>query len=266
MSVNTADAQYAVQVADVHKSFGTLEVLKGVSVNVRRGSVVCLIGASGSGKSTLLRCINLMEQPDSGRIHGNGQLVGFREMADGRLRKLDNASIYAMRQQIGFVFQLFYLWPNKTVLGNVIEAPLVVKKMPRREAEALGLEMLGKVGLTDKRDDYPATLSGGEQQRAAIARTLAMKPSVLLFDEPTSALDPELIGEVIDVMKRLAAEGNTMLVATHEMGFAREAADWMIFLDDGAIVEAGPPQQFFEAPQHKRTRAFLDRILVRGTL
>ena len=251
----------AARVVEGHKSFGPLQVLKGVSFEVPPGSVVCLIGPSGSGKSTLLRCMNLIEELDSGRIYVNDRLMGYRETAGGKLERLDNRSIYAARRQIGFVFQLFHLWPHKTVLGNVTEALRVVKKLGRAEADELGLAMLRKVDLLDKRDDYPSTLSGGQQQRVAIARALAMEPTVLLFDEPTSALDPELIGEVIDVMKRLAAEGNTMVVATHEMGFAREAADQMIFLDGGRIVEAGPPKQFFEAPQQARTRTFLTRML-----
>jgi len=261
-STNTDnESDMAIRVVNLHKSFGNLSVLKGINFTVRKGEMVCIIGASGSGKSTLLRCINFLEIPNSGRIYLHGELMGFVEKSGGQLIKARNETICRMRESIGFVFQLFNLWPHRTVLGNILEAPMTVKKMSRRQAEALGFEMLCKVGLEDKRDEYPSSLSGGQQQRVAIARALAMQPSILLFDEPTSALDPELVGEVIAVLKKLAEEGHTMLMATHEMGFARDTADHVIFIDEGEIEEEGSPGTLFTAPQSARTREFLERIL-----
>ena len=249
-----------VHCIDVHKRFGRLEVLRGVSLDVGRAEVVVLIGASGSGKTTLLRCINHLEAVDSGRIYVDGELVGYRE-TNGRLREDSEREVARKRSAIGMVFQRFNLFPHLTALGNVIEAPVHVRKVPRREAEHLGRELLAKVGLADKVDVHPARLSGGQQQRVAIARALAMEPKLMLFDEPTSALDPELVGEVLDVMQSLAREGMTMIVVTHEMGFAREVAHRAVFMDEGLVVEEGPPEQVFSDPQQERTRAFLRKIL-----
>ncbi len=250
----------AVQIIDLHKSFGELKVLKGIDCSIARGEVVCLIGSSGSGKSTLLRCIHYLETPDSGLVRINGEPIGYRENTNGELIKIGQRALAAQRSKIGFVFQLFNLWPHKTVLGNVIEALLVVKRMGGNEARDLGLAALENVDLLDKLDDYPSTLSGGQQQRVAIARMLAMEPEILLFDEPTSALDPELVCEVTDVMRKLASEGRTMIIATHEMGFARDTADRMMFLDDGTIAEEAPAEEFFTAPRNERTRVFINRI------
>jgi len=249
-----------VRSLDVHKRFGRLEVLRGVSMDVARGEVVVLIGASGSGKTTFLRCINHLERLDAGRIYVDGQLVGYREK-DGRLREDSEREVARKRAAIGMVFQRFNLFPHLSALGNVIEAPIRVKKTPRKEAEEAGREMLAKVGLSSKLSAYPSQLSGGQQQRVAIARALAMEPKLMLFDEPTSALDPELVGEVLDVMKSLAREGMTMIVVSHEMGFAREVADSMVFMDEGVIVEEGPPEELFLRPLQPRTRAFLSKIL-----
>ena len=248
-----------VRVTDVCKSFGDLPVLREVSMAVTRGEVVCLIGPSGSGKTTLLRCINHLEKIDGGRIHVEGRLVGYRE-ARGRLIDERESAVAAQRRNIGMVFQRFNLFPHLSALDNVTVGPLRVLKRPRvevvREAEAL----LGRVGLADKIESYPAQLSGGQQQRVAIARALAMHPSVMLFDEPTSALDPETVGEVLDVMRGLARGGMTMIVVTHEMGFAREVADRVVMMDEGRIVETGPAARLFESPRHERTRAFLKAI------
>jgi polar amino acid transport system ATP-binding protein len=249
-----------VQCVDVHKRFGRLEVLRGVSVAVERGEVVVLIGPSGSGKTTLLRCINHLETLDSGRIYVDGELIGYRE-TNGRLREDSEREVARKRSAIGMVFQRFNLFPHLTALGNVVEAPVHVRKIPRREAERLGRDLLAKVGLEDKVDEHPARLSGGQQQRVAIARALAMEPKLMLFDEPTSALDPELVGEVLDVMQSLAREGMTMIVVTHEMGFAREVAHRAVFMDEGLVVEEGPPEQVFSNPRQERTRAFLRKIL-----
>lgn len=249
-----------VQAIDVHKRFGRLEVLNGVSFEIARGEVLVLMGPSGSGKSTLLRCINHLEKIHRGRIYIDGRLLGYYEK-DGRLVEERERKIARMRSEIGIVFQRFNLFPHMTALKNVIEAPIHVKKVAKKEAVEKGKEMLHKVGLADKMDTYPSRLSGGQQQRVAIARALAMEPKLMLFDEPTSALDPELVGEVLDVMKQLASEGMTMIVVTHEMGFAREVADRMIFLDEGIIIEEGPPEQFFDNPQQERTKTFLSRIL-----
>jgi polar amino acid transport system ATP-binding protein len=245
---------------DVHKRFGRLEVLRGVTTDVARGEVVVIIGPSGSGKTTFLRCINHLERVDGGKIYVDGELVGYREK-NGRLVEDREAEVARKRAAIGMVFQRFNLFPHLTALGNVIEAPLRVKKLPRREAGDLGRELLGKVGLADKLNAYPAQLSGGQQQRVAIARALAMQPKLMLFDEATSALDPELVGEVLEVMKSLAREGMTMIVVSHEMGFTREAADRIVFMDEGVIVEEGPPEELFARPLQPRTQAFLSKIL-----
>ncbi len=249
-----------VLATDVHKRFGRLEVLKGVDLEVRRGEVVCVIGPSGSGKSTFLRCINHLEKIDSGRIEVNGRLIGYRER-DGKLVEDSERSIARQRAEIGIVFQRFNLFPHKTALENVIEAPIKVRGIPKREAIAGAESLLDRVGLSEKRDVYPGKLSGGQQQRVAIARALAMNPSLMLFDEATSALDPEMIGEVLDVMEVLAREGMTMIVVTHEMGFAREAADRVAMMDDGRIVEEAPPDRFFDSPQEERSKQFLSKIL-----
>ena len=250
-----------VRVVDLHKYFGKLHVLKGISLEIARGEVVCIIGPSGSGKSTLLRCMAFLEVPTSGRIYLDGKLLGMRETAGGTLVRDSERTLNRQRRNIGMVFQHFHLWPHKTAQQNITEGPLMVKKQPRREAEALALELLRKVGLMDKKDEYPARLSGGQQQRVAIARALAMNPKIMLFDEPTSALDPELIGEVLDVMKALAKEGMTMVVVTHEMGFAKEVGDRVIFMDQGGIVEESSPAEIFEAPRNERTQQFLRKVL-----
>ena len=250
----------AISINGLRKSFGSLEVLKGIDFEIERGEVVCMIGASGSGKSTLLRCINYLEIPQGGEVVIMGRTMGTRVARDGSKRPALGRDLAEQRSRIGMVFQLFNLWPNMTALGNVIEALLVVKAMKRDQATDIGLEALGKVGLLDKRDDYPATLSGGQQQRVAIARALAMSPEILLFDEPTSSLDPELVGEVIEVMKKLAGEGNTMVVATHELAFARDTAHRMVFLDDGIIAEEAPAGEFFANPKSERLKAFLGRM------
>ena len=250
-----------VKAEGVHKSFGRLEVLKGVSLEVQPGEVVCMIGASGSGKSTFLRCINHLERIDSGRLWVDGRLVGYRQSGD-KIYELRDAEVCRERSQIGMVFQRFNLFGHMTALENVVEAPIRVRKMAKRDAVAQGRALLQQVGLGDKIDNYPAQLSGGQQQRVAIARALAMKPKLMLFDEPTSALDPELVGEVLDVMKGLAHDfQTTMVVVTHEMGFAREAADRVLMMDDGRIIEEAPPEHFFGAPRQERTRQFLSMIL-----
>jgi len=249
-----------VRAEGVYKSFGRLEVLKGVSLEVQQGEVVCVLGPSGSGKSTFLRCINHLEKIDAGRLWVDGSLVGYRE-ADGKIYELRDSEVCRKRAQIGMVFQRFNLFAHRTVLENVIEAPTRVKGVPRTEAVARATDLLGRVGLADKLDTYPAQLSGGQQQRVAIARALAMQPKLMLFDEPTSALDPELVGEVVDVMRRLAQDGMTMIVVTHEMGFARETADRVLMMDDGRVIEEGPPDRFFDAPREERTKQFLSKIL-----
>ncbi len=258
---NGAQATSIVEAVDVHKRFGSLEVLKGVSLSVERGEVVVLIGPSGSGKTTFLRCINHFEKIDQGRISVNGRLIGYRVDAKGNLREERAAEIARQRAEIGFVFQHFNLYPNKTALENVCLGPRKVRKISRDEAEELGRRLLQRVGLEAKFDVHPAQLSGGQKQRVAIARALAMQPKLILFDEPTSALDPEMIGEVLAVMKSLAAEGMTMIVVSHEMGFAREVADRVVMMDDGVLVEEGPPRQIFDHPAHERTRAFLAKLL-----
>lgn len=244
----------------VCKSFGALRVLEGISLDVRHGQVLCLIGPSGSGKSTFLRCINHLEQIDAGRLYVDGELVGYREKA-GKLYELHPRDAARQRREIGMVFQHFNLFPHRTVLANVTEAPIQVKKTRRADAVSRAKELLDRVGLADKAGAYPAQLSGGQQQRVAIARALAMDPKLMLFDEPTSALDPELVGEVLTVMRELAASGMTMIVVTHEMGFAREVADQLVFMDGGVVVEAGPPGDLLTNPAHDRTKAFLSRLL-----
>ena len=255
------DGRPLIQVMDVHKRFGALEVLKGINLEVARGDVVSIIGVSGSGKTTLLRCLNYLEHPTSGQILVEGEPLGFRRLPDGRLVPARGREIDRVRAKIGMVFQHFNLWPHRTVLGNIVDAPIHVLGMPRAEAVRVAEGLLRKVGLLDKRDEHPARLSGGQRQRVAIARALAMNPQIMLFDEATSALDPELIGEVLEVMRALAAEGMTMVVVTHEMGFAREVSDRVVFIDGGVIVEEGPPDRLFQEPQKDRTRQFLKKIL-----
>ena len=253
-------ADVVVRAVDVHKRFGRLEVLKGVDLEVGRGEVVCVIGPSGSGKSTFLRCVNHLEKIDSGRIEVNGHLIGYRER-NGKLVEDSEKRIARQRAEIGIVFQRFNLFPHMTALENVIEAPIRVRGVSKQQAIAGAEALLDRVGLSEKRDVYPGKLSGGQQQRVAIARALAMNPTLMLFDEATSALDPEMIGEVLEVMKVLAREGMTMIVVTHEMGFAREAAGRVAMMDDGRIIEEGPPEHFFGAPTEERTRQFLSKIL-----
>jgi octopine/nopaline transport system ATP-binding protein len=249
-----------IRVVDVHKKFGPLEVLKGVSFDVHRGSVVSMIGASGSGKSTLLRCINYLEVPSAGAIYIDGESLGFREEG-GRRRPRPLREINRMRRDLGVVFQQFNLWPHMTVLGNIIEAPIRVRGLSRKDALEVADECLRRVRLSEKANEYPARLSGGQQQRAAIARALAMRPKVMLFDEPTSSLDPELTDEVLNVMRELARAGTTMIVVTHEMEFAREVSDRVLFLHDGLIDEEGPPEQVFTSPRSDRCRQFLAKYL-----
>jgi polar amino acid transport system ATP-binding protein len=249
-----------VKAEAVHKRFGRLEVLKGVSLEVRQGEVMCMLGPSGSGKSTFLRCINHLEKIDGGRLWVDGKLVGYRQDGD-KLYELRESEVARERSEIGMVFQRFNLFPHKTALENVIEAPTCVKGVHKSQAVSEGKELLERVGLGDKIDNYPAQLSGGQQQRVAIARALAMKPKLMLFDEPTSALDPELVGDVLEAMRRLAEAGMTMVVVTHEIGFAREVGDTAVFMDEGVIVEAGPPKEVFANPKHERTRTFLSKVL-----
>jgi polar amino acid transport system ATP-binding protein len=249
-----------VRATDVRKRFGRFDVLKGVSLEVRRGETVCLIGPSGSGKTTFIRCINHLERIESGRIEVNGHLIGYRER-NGRVIEDGERSIARQRAQIGMVFQRFNLFPHKTALENVTEAPVRVLGLARKRAEAEADALLARVGLADKRNVYPGQLSGGQQQRVAIARALAMKPALMLFDEPTSALDPEVTGEVLAVMEELAYEGMTMIVVTHEMSFAKVAADRVAMMDDGCIIEEGAPEHFFLEPREERTRQFLSKIL-----
>jgi polar amino acid transport system ATP-binding protein len=245
---------------EVHKRFGRLHVLKGVSLEVQKGETVCIIGPSGSGKTTFIRCINHLEKVDDGRITVNGHLIGYRQR-NGKLVEDTEKNIAKQRCEIGMVFQRFNLFPHKTALENIIEAPIKVRGTSEAKAISEGEQLLARVGLADKRNVYPGKLSGGQQQRVAIARALAMKPALLLFDEPTSALDPETIGEVLSVMEELAHEGMTMIVVTHEMGFAREAADRVVMMDEGVIIEEGTPEHFFTAPTEERTKRFLSKIL-----
>ncbi|MBW4094329.1 MAG: amino acid ABC transporter ATP-binding protein [Acidobacteria bacterium] len=244
----------------VSKSFGSNKVLRSISLTVNRGEVLCIVGPSGSGKSTFLRCINHLERVDAGRLAVEGQLVGYRQKGD-KLYELKPKEAAFQRRDIGMVFQRFNLFPHLTAVENIIQAPMRVKRMSKSAATARARELLERVGLGDKADYYPAHLSGGQQQRVAIARALAMDPKLMLFDEPTSALDPELVGEVLDVMKELAASGMTMIVVTHEMGFAREVADSLVFMDGGVVVEAGAPGEILGNPQHDRTKAFLSKVL-----
>lgn len=252
-------AEPLVTVSHVGKSFGHVEVLRDVSLEVGAGEVVGILGPSGSGKSTLLRCINHLEEVDAGEIRLEGVLVGYREHR-GRLYELRPKEVAYRRRDLGMVFQRFNLFGHMTALENVMEAPLRVLRRPAAEVRAEALALLERVGLEHRADVYPSQLSGGQQQRVAIARALAMKPKVMLFDEPTSALDPELVGEVLQVMRQLAAEGMTMIVVTHEIGFAREVCDRVVFMADGVVVEQGPPSQVIDDPQHQRTRTFLQRV------
>nr|WP_269820707.1 amino acid ABC transporter ATP-binding protein [Nocardia asteroides] len=244
----------------VCKNFGALQVLKGISLEVPRGKVLTLVGPSGSGKSTFLRCINHLEQVNAGRLYVDGDLVGYREK-NGKLYEMHPREAAIQRRDIGMVFQHFNLFPHRTALENIIEAPTQVRGLRKAEAVTRAEELLERVGLAAKRNAYPAQLSGGQQQRVAIARALAMDPKLMLFDEPTSALDPELVGEVLTVMRELADSGMTMIVVTHEMGFAREVADELVFMDGGVVVESGPPRELLANPQHERTKTFLSRLL-----
>jgi polar amino acid transport system ATP-binding protein len=249
-----------VRVENVFKRFARLEVLQGINLTVNRGQVMVIIGPSGSGKSTLLRCINHLEKINAGRIWVDGELVGYRQVGD-TLYELREKEVATRRAEIGMVFQRFNLFPHMTALGNVVEAPIRVRGIRREDAERRGRELLDRVGLVDKASSYPAQLSGGQQQRVAIARALAMEPKLMLFDEPTSALDPELVGDVLDAMKSLAADGMTMIVVTHEIGFAREVGDALVFMDEGVVVEAGRPLDVISSPRHERTQAFLSKVL-----
>ncbi|MEU5623124.1 MULTISPECIES: amino acid ABC transporter ATP-binding protein [Streptomyces] len=256
-----ADVEAAtVEVHDVHKWYGTHRVLDGVDLTVRPGEVTVILGPSGSGKSTLLRIINHLEKPEIGHVSINGELIGVRRQGD-RLKELSERAILTQRSRIGFVFQNFNLFPHLPVLDNVAAAPVATGKLGKPEALELARELLGRVGLADKTGAYPRQLSGGQQQRVAIARALALRPGVILFDEPTSALDPELVGEVLAVIKDLATSGTTLLIVTHEIGFAREIADQVIFIDGGKIIEQGPPSEVLDKPRHERTREFLSRVL-----
>jgi len=245
-----------IQLEGIHKSFGHTHVLRGITLSIDRGEVVCIIGPSGSGKSTLLRCINYLEQPEYGRITIDGQNA-YRELVHGKIKNYSTRQIAATREKIGMVFQQFNLFPHLTVMQNIMEAPRQVKHMRKSEAEQKARSLLAQVGLAEKADQYPEDLSGGQQQRVAIARALAMDPEVMLFDEATSALDPELVGEVLEIMRDLVVQGMTMVVVTHEMGFARQVADRVLFMDHGVIVEEGTPQEIFGAPREERTRDFL---------
>jgi len=249
-----------VKSESVHKRFGGLEVLRGIDLEVQRGEVFCLVGPSGSGKSTFLRCINHLEKVDSGRLSVDGELVGYREV-NGRLHELRDRDAAKKRREIGMVFQRFNLFPHMTAMQNIMEAPLRVKGEPAERVRERALALLDRVGLADKAKSYPRQLSGGQQQRVAIARALAMEPKLMLFDEPTSALDPELVGDVLDVMRQLALDGMTMIVVTHEMGFAREVGDSLVFIDGGVVVESGHPRDVLSKPQHERTKAFLSKVL-----
>jgi ABC-type histidine transport system ATPase subunit len=250
-----------IRVERLHKRFGDLEVLKGIDLEVARGEVVSIIGASGSGKTTLLRCLNYLERPTSGTVWIDGEPLGQRLTHGGRIVAARSRDLDRMRAAIGMVFQHFNLWPHKSVLGNIVEAPVHVLGLSKADAVARALPLLAKVGLLDKRDEYPSRLSGGQRQRVAIARALAMEPKIMLFDEATSALDPELVGEVLEVMRTLAAEGMTMVVVTHEMGFARDVSDRVVFIDGGVIVEQGSPARILGAPEMERTRQFLRKVI-----
>ncbi|WP_344526992.1 amino acid ABC transporter ATP-binding protein [Streptomyces albiaxialis] len=249
-----------VKAEAVHKHFGPVQVLKGIDLEVRSGEVFCIVGPSGSGKSTFLRCINHLEKINAGRLYVDGTLVGYREK-NGKLHELRDREVAEQRRGIGMVFQRFNLFPHMTAVENVMEAPVQVKGVSKKEARERAEQLLDRVGLGDKKANYPAQLSGGQQQRVAIARALAMDPKLMLFDEPTSALDPELVGEVLDVMRDLARDGMTMVVVTHEMGFAREVGDSLVFMDDGVVVESGNPRDVLGNPQHERTKSFLSKVL-----
>ncbi|WP_408921187.1 amino acid ABC transporter ATP-binding protein [Corynebacterium tuberculostearicum] len=249
-----------ISAQNVHKSFGQLEVLKGIDLEVQPGEVACLLGPSGSGKSTFLRCVNHLDKATAGRLYVDGELIGYREK-NGTLYEISEKEAAEQRSDIGMVFQSFNLFPHRTVIENIIEAPVQVKKIPEETARARAMELLEDVGLASKANNYPVQLSGGQQQRVAIARAVAMDPKLMLFDEPTSALDPELVGEVLRVMKDLAAEGMTMLVVTHEMGFAREVADKVFFMDGGVVIESGSPAEILDNPQQPRTKDFLASLL-----
>ncbi len=239
-----------IKINDLHKDFGKLKVLRGVSEEIKKGEKVVIIGPSGSGKSTFLRCLNLLEEPTDGTIELNGEVINSK-----------NVDINKVRQKMGMVFQQFNLFPHLSIIENITLAPMKIKKMCKQDAEALAMSLLKKVGLEDKASSYPAQLSGGQQQRIAIARALAMEPEIMLFDEPTSALDPEMVGEVLDVMKDLAKQGMTMVIVTHEMGFAKEVGSRVLFMDEGVIVEQAPPQELFSNPKNERTKAFLNSVL-----
>jgi polar amino acid transport system ATP-binding protein len=254
------DGTPMVRATGVHKRFGANEVLKGIDLEVGRGEVMCVIGPSGSGKSTLLRCINHLEKVDAGRLEVDGELVGFEQRGE-KLYELSDKQVAAKRTEIGIVFQHFNLFPHMTALGNIVEAPIRVKKISKDSADERGRALLAQVGLAGREHAYPRQLSGGQQQRVAIARALAMDPKLMLFDEPTSALDPELVGDVLDVMKDLANSGMTMFVVTHEMGFAREVGTKLVFMDDGVVVETGTPKDVIANPQHERTKSFLSKVL-----
>ncbi|MEU7426648.1 MULTISPECIES: amino acid ABC transporter ATP-binding protein [unclassified Streptomyces] len=249
-----------VKAEGVHKSFGHVEVLKGIDLEVKPGEVFCLIGPSGSGKSTFLRCINHLEKVNAGRLYVDGELVGYRQKGE-KLYELKDSEVARKRRDIGMVFQRFNLFPHMTAAENVIEAPVQVKGVSRAQARERAMQLLERVGLSDKAGNYPSQLSGGQQQRVAIARALAMDPKLMLFDEPTSALDPELVGDVLDVMRDLAESGMTMVVVTHEMGFAREVGDSLVFMDGGVVVESGRPRDVLTNPQHERTQSFLSKVL-----
>ncbi|MDK4275176.1 amino acid ABC transporter ATP-binding protein [Corynebacterium accolens] len=249
-----------ISAQNVHKSFGQFEVLKGIDLEVQPGEVACLLGPSGSGKSTFLRCVNHLDKATAGRLYVDGELIGYREK-NGILYEISEKQAAQQRSDIGMVFQSFNLFPHRTVIENIIEAPMQVKKVPEDKARKRAMELLDDVGLAAKADNYPVQLSGGQQQRVAIARAVAMDPKLMLFDEPTSALDPELVGEVLRVMKDLAAQGMTMLVVTHEMGFAREVADKIFFMDGGVVLESGTPVEVLDNPQQPRTKEFLSSLL-----
>ncbi|MET8077109.1 amino acid ABC transporter ATP-binding protein [Streptomyces sp. NPDC005303] len=257
---DSVEGRLMVKAEGVHKSFGAAHILKGIDLEVSSREVACLVGPSGSGKSTFLRCINHLEKINAGRLYVDGRLVGYRQSGD-KLYELKEKEVSAQRRDIGMVFQRFNLFPHMTALENVMEAPLQVKRESKAIARERAQRLLDRVGLGDKTGHYPSQLSGGQQQRVAIARALAMEPKLMLFDEPTSALDPELVGEVLDVMRDLAEDGMTMIVVTHEMGFAREVGDSLIFMDDGMVVEAGHPREVLTNPQHERTQAFLSKVL-----
>ena len=247
----------ALEIRNLKKSFGKLEVIRGLSLTAKKGEVVCIIGSSGSGKSTLLRCVNLLETPDSGEVYVNGELLKMKKDKNGKLIPVEKNQVDRIRSKLGMVFQSFNLWSHMTVLQNVIEAPVHVQKVNKELAKKNGYLLLEKVGIAEKADQYPSSLSGGQQQRTAIARALAMEPDIMLFDEPTSSLDPELVGEVLKVMQSLAEEGRTMIITTHEMKFAKEVSSKVIFLDQGLIEEEGPPEDFFNNPQTARLKRFL---------